>query len=282
MKDIELITKDSKEYPQKLFCMAEPPKLLYAIGNLNLLNSFSIAIVGSRVHSQKGELLTKDLVAKLTLNNICIISGMAIGIDSIAHKTCIENSGNTIAILGGGFDLYKNKTIFKKILENNGLVLSEYLPNTPAFKHHFIRRNEIIAGLADGVIVTEGKLNSGTLITAKHALNLKKELYTFPGDISDKNLSGNNYLLTLGAKCILSFEDLLKYFPNFTSEISLPPQIPEEYAEIYNALSLEPIHINTLSKKLNLPVQNLKSVLTLMEMDGFVKKLPNENYIYNS
>lgn len=281
MSEIKLITKDSKEYPQKLFCMSEPPKLLYAIGNLNLLNSFSIAVVGSRVHTSKGEILTKDLVSKLTLNNICIISGMAIGIDSIAHKTCIENGGKTIAILGGGFDFYKNKTIFKKIIQNDGLILSEYFHDIPSFKYHFARRNEIIAALADGVIVTEGKLNSGTLITAKHALNLKKELYTFPGDISDKNLSGNNYLLTIGAKCILSFEDLLKYFPNFTSKVSLPPQIPEEYTEIYNVLSSNPIQINILSKKLNLSVQNLKSTLTLMEMDGFVKKLPNENYICN-
>lgn len=281
MSEIKLITKDSKEYPQKLFCMAEPPKLLYATGNLNLLNSFSIAVVGSRVHTSKGEILTKDLIAKLTLNNICIISGMAIGIDLIAHKACIENGGKTIAILGGGFDFYKNKTIFKKIIQNDGLILSEYSHETPSFKYHFARRNEIIAALADGVIVTEGKLNSGTLITAKHAINLKKDLYTFPGDISDKNLAGNNYLLTIGAKCILSFEDLIKYFPNFTSEVSVPPQIPEEYTEIYNALSSNPIQINILSKKLNLSVQNLKSTLTLMEMDGFVKKLPNENYICN-
>lgn len=281
MNEIKLITKNSTDYPQKLFCMSEPPDILFALGNISLLNSFSIAVVGSRIHTLKGKILAENIVSELTINNTCIISGMAKGIDSISHQTCIENGGKTIAILGGGFNQFKNKSIFKKILENDGLILSEYFPDTPSLKHHFIRRNEIIAGLADGTIVVEGKEKSGTLITATHTLNLKKNLFTFPGDLYDNNFSGNNLLLTQGANCILSYNDLAKYYPNLTSKISVDTTIPKEYLKIYNALGTKPIQINILAQKLKTSIQLLKSDLTLMEMDGFIKKLPNENYIKN-
>lgn len=279
MNKIKLITKESKLYPKKLLCMSEPPDLLFAIGNTNLLNTFSIAVVGSRIHSLKGQNLAENIVKELTNQNVCIISGMANGIDNISHQTCIENDGQTVAILGGGLNLFKNKNIFKKILENNGLILSEYFPDTPSFKFHFIRRNEIIAALSDGVIVVEGKLNSGTLITATHALNLKKKLFTFPGDLYDTNFSGNNFLLTQGANCILSFADLKKYYPDLNFDTSNKINVPKEYLHIYNILSSKPMQINVLAKTLQIPIQTLKSNLVLMEMDGFVKKLPNENYM---
>lgn len=279
MNKIKLITKESKLYPKKLLCMSEPPDLLFAIGNTNLLNTFSIAVVGSRIHSLKGQNLAENIVKELTNQSVCIISGMANGIDNISHKICIENGGQTVAILGGGFNLFKNKNIFKKILENNGLILSEYFPDTPSFKFHFIRRNEIIAALADGVIVVEGKLNSGTLITANHALNLKKKLFTFPGDLYDTNFSGNNFLLTQGANCILGFADLKKYYPNINFNTPDKINVPKEYLHIYNVLSSKPMQINVLAKTLKIPIQTLKSNLVLMEMDGLVKKLPNENYM---
>lgn len=278
MNEIKLITKDSKIYPTKLLCMSKPPELLFAMGNTDLLNVFSIAVVGSRIYTLKGKDLAETIVSELTNYGSCIISGMANGIDSISHKTCIENHGKTIAVLGGGFNLFKNKTIFKKILENNGLILSEYFPDTPSFKFHFIRRNEIIAALADGVIVVESKINSGTLITATHALKLKKNLFTFPADLYDDNFSGNNFLLTQGAHCILNFNDLKKFYPNLSLNAQNKINVPKEYLQIYNVLSSKPIQINILAKAIKIPIPTLKSNLALMEMDGLVKKLPNENY----
>ena len=282
MNQIKLIYKNNPLYPKKFLKLKQPPDILFAIGNLNLLNSFSIAIVGARNATLNSQLLTKDLSKELTNRNITIISGMATGIDSIAHEACLEVKGNTIAILGNGFDISRRQKIFNKILINNGLILSEYFPDIPALKYHFPRRNELITALSDGVVAVEVHEKSGTLITAKKALSHGKPLFTFPGDVNDNNYKGNNFLLTNGAKCILSYKDIIKYYPdkNFKiKSIGAKLNVPEEYLDIYSALSKFPQSINTLSTTLNQPLQELQYKLMLMELENLAIKLPNNCYI---
>lgn len=278
---MKIISIEDYNYPQKLFKLKNPPEILFYEGNISLLNTFTIAVVGSRKFSFEGKCITENLVNELAIRNITILSGMAIGIDSISHQSCINANGKTIAVLGCGLLESKQKKIYKKILESDGLILSEYFPDTPAYKYNFARRNELVVALSDGVVVTEAKIGSGTLITAKQALLQEKPLFTFPADLNDERHEGNNFILSQGAKCILSYSDILKFYPelNFSeNKSSIKPNIPKEYTEIYNQIKSTPISISTLSQKLNIPFSELQSKLTLLELDGYISKLPNGNF----
>lgn len=159
-----------------------------------------------------------------------------------------------------------------------GLIISEYLPDVPAYKYNFPQRNKLIASISDGTIVTQARENSGSLITANHALTLQKPLFTFPWNIDNENYKGNNLLLTQGAKCILSYKDILKNYPNFKikKETNIPiSNIPKEYKAIYNVLTTIPIQINMLSQKTNIQINELQYKLTLMEIEDLVLREPN-------
>ncbi len=282
MKDIQLISKLCSKYPKKLLSLENSPDVIYAVGNLNLLDTFSLAVVGSRACTMEARALTEKLVKELATLGITIISGMANGIDSLAHETALSCGGNTIAILGSGFDVANGKKIFKKILDGDGLILSEYSPTVPALKYHFPQRNSLISGLSDGVIITEARKNSGTLLTAQHALNQHKPLFTFPWNIDNENYYGNNFILTKGARGILSYKDIIDFYP----ELNLPTlekisqkTIPEEYKDIYKTLKNTPIPLEVLAQKTNIPLRNLQSTLTFMELDGYIKKMPSNSYI---
>ena len=212
MKKIALISKLCDKYPQKLLNIEDSPDMLFAIGNLDLLNTFSLSIIGSRNCNQEAKILTKNLVKDLVENNVTIISGMARGIDTVAHESAIDAGGKTIAIIGCGFIYAEDKKIFNKILENDGLIITEYYPDVPPNRFTFPRRNRLIAGISDGVIITQARENSGTLITAKYANEMKKNIFSFPWNIDNENYYGNNLLLSNNAKCILSYKDILKHY----------------------------------------------------------------------
>lgn len=277
MKPIQLISKSCSDYPQKLSLISESPEIIFAIGNISLLNTFSLAIVGSRNCTFDAKNFTENLVKDLVSQNITIVSGMARGIDTIAHKTCIESGGKTIAILGCGFIHVERQKIFNEILKNDGLIISEYFPDTPPFRFNFPRRNALISGISDGIIVTQAREDSGSLITAKCAIEQNKPLFTFPYNIDNENYTGNNLLLTKGANCIISYKDILKKFSNFKiiSNKNIPIKIPVEYRQIYYSLSSSPISINLISQKTTIPINELQYKLTLMELENFVLKHPN-------
>lgn len=181
-KEIQVITIQDKNYPKNLFELKNPPEKLYAIGNIALLNEFSLAIVGARKCEEESSNLATRLAENFAKLGITTISGLAIGIDTAAHKGTLNSSGKTIAVLGSGFnELYPkcNKELFEKIVDNNGLVISEYEPNTPPLKPNFVNRNRIIAALSSGVIVIEASEKSGSISTAKVAMNLKKNCLLF-------------------------------------------------------------------------------------------------------
>ncbi len=286
---MQLITINDDTYPQKLLSIHNPPPQLYVEGNEKLLNNTSIAIVGSRKFTNYGEKYTKEFASVLSANNICIVSGLALGIDSIAHQNSMMNIGKTIAVIGSGFNnIYppENANLVKQILENNGCVISEYSPEMPADMSNFPKRNRIIVGLSSGVLVTEAAQRSGSTLTGNLALKENKKVFCLPRNIEELKGIGTNMLIQKGAKLVLHPNDILKDLEieplniNYTESISIAPTfIPNEYKEIYNFLSNTPINVNTLSRKTTLSINELSSKLTMMEIEGYIKSLPCNEYV---
>lgn len=292
MKNIKIISKSSPYYPKRFSVLTPSPESIFAIGNLDLLNTFIIGVVGARACTTESILLTKQLVTELANRGITILSGMADGIDTIAHETCLSLHGNTIAIIGSGFQIAEKRKIFSSILDNNGLILSEYFPDMPAFRYNFPRRNRLLVGLSQSIVAVETHLKSGTMITAKEALVQKVPLFTFPGGIHDNKFSGNNLLLTKGAICINSYEDVIrhlkKFFPNHNfkniktiSRNTRTKVIPQKFQTLYSVLDKSSKSINEIAKELSLSIQEIQSTLTIMELENYAIKLKNNCYIKN-
>lgn len=211
-EDIKLITMMNREYPKNLQRIYDKPILLYAKGNIKLLNSLKkISIIGSRNCSEYGKIVTQKLSYMLAKEDYTIVSGMAKGIDSYAHKGALTAQGNTIAILGSGVNyIYpeENKRIYDKILEKNGLILSEYGIDTKPIPEYFPARNRIISGISDKILITEASKKSGTMITASFAIEQGKTVYAVPGNITSIRSEGTNELIKDGAILVNSLEDI--------------------------------------------------------------------------
>ncbi len=213
--NIELIHIYDKYYPEKLKTIYDKPIVLYIKGNKSILNKFSLAIIGCRDHTKYGEIVAKNISYEISKNNIVTISGLARGIDSIAHKETLKAKGKTIAVIGSGVDnIYpeENKELAKEIIKNGGTIISEYVVGTKAQKMNFPARNRIISGMSNGVVVIEAKKKSGTMITVDFALEQGKEVFAVPGNILSKNSEGTNELIKQGAKLVTNVEDILEEF----------------------------------------------------------------------
>lgn len=211
--NIEIITIKDKEYPDKLKVIYDPPIVLYIKGNKNILNEKSVAIVGCRLCTKYGENIAKKLSYNLSFNNINVISGLAKGIDSFAHKGSLSANGKTIAVVGCGLDrVYpeENRTLFNEIIKRHGAIISEYIIGTKPVAKNFPKRNRIISGLSNGVVVVEAREKSGTLITVDFALEQGKTIYAVPGNIDNPNAYGTNELIKQGAKVVNSVQDILE------------------------------------------------------------------------
>lgn len=208
------INMNSKYYPERLRNIDSPPKELYCLGNLELLNyKNNIAMIGSRNCSSYGERAAKDFAYNLAREEVCIVSGLAKGIDSFSHIGALKARGKTIAVLGSGLDnIYpkENIKLIEEIIKNNGLVISEYPLGTKPLKYHFPARNRIISGLSDSILVVEARKNSGTNITVDFALEQGKDVFVIPGNIYSKTSDGTNFMIAEGAIPVLSYEDILK------------------------------------------------------------------------
>lgn len=211
-ENIKLITIMDKEYPKKLHRIYDKPILLYAKGNTKLLKSLKkISIIGSRNCSEYGKMVTQKLSYMLAKKDYTIVSGMAKGIDSYAHKGTLTAKGNTIAILGSGVNyIYpeENKRLYNKILEQNGLILSEYGIDTKPISEYFPARNRLISGISDKILITEASRKSGTMITANFAIEQGKTVYAVPGNITSTRSEGTNELIKDGAILVNSLEDI--------------------------------------------------------------------------
>ena len=284
MKKIELIKNSDKEFPQELLSIKDPPKELYIIGNKKLLNKKSIAIVGTRNCTKYGAECAKKIAKDISKKEICIISGMALGIDTFAHSEAIKQNGNTIAVLGCGFDyIYpeENIELFNKIIENNGLVISEYPPKTKAILSKFPYRNRIISGLSMGVLVVEATLGrSGSLVTARYAKEQNKKIFSVPGNINLKTSKGTNWLIKEGAKLVTCAEDILTEFNIKTESIEeTEVQIEPEYIELYNQITYMPVNINIIAKKCKTNISKISQQLLMMELKGYIKSMPGNEYV---
>lgn len=209
--DCEYITLINEKYPSRLKHIYKPPFVLFYKGNIDLINSpkKTIGVVGSRKCSKYGCFVTEKLVKELTKENVIIVSGLASGVDSIAHSSCLLGSGDTIAVLGNGVNIFypsENQELQEEIA-NKGLLVSEYPPGISAEKENFPKRNRIIAGLSDGILVSEAKYRSGSMITVTRGLELGKEIFCVPDCIC--NESGCNKLIKEGAKLVECANDIL-------------------------------------------------------------------------
>ena len=206
------LTQDDKYYPDKLKQIYDPPKELYCFGDIRLLSEPSIAIVGTRYASSYGRRSAHELSHELSTRGITIISGLAHGVDTFAHEAAYKNVGKTIAVLGSGLDVIypkESEELYKSIIKSGGLVVSEFPLGTKPEKDNFPRRNRIISGLSDGVVVVEAKKRSGALITADFALEQGKTVFAVPGNIDSPYSEGTNHLIKEGAVPVTSYLDIL-------------------------------------------------------------------------
>lgn len=284
MSKYKIIKMTDKKYPKKLLEINDAPKELYLMGNDKLLNKDSIAIVGSRECTPYGAKYAKEFAKKMSKKDICIVSGMAIGIDTAAHRGAVKEIGGTIAVLGAGFNnIYpeENIELFNQIIENNGLIISEYSPNTKVDLSRFPHRNRIISGLSMGVLVVEAKYRSGSTVTARYAKQQNRKVFCIPSNIDLKTGVGTNKLIQEGAKLVISSEDILQEFNilSESTEILKEITVEEEYKEIYDEISYMPTNINIIAKKCSLSISKVTQKLLIMEIKGYIKSMPGNEYV---
>ena len=282
-----VIELKNKLYPKILKNIKKAPKKLYINGNLDILNSNCIAIVGSRKNTKYGEKWCKKFAQEFIKYNLTIVSGMALGIDKIAHKTAIRNGGKTIAVLPSGLEnIYpeENLELYNEIILNGGCVISEYEPKINASSKNFLERNRIVSGLSLGTVVIEAAYRSGTSVTAKIAKEQGRDVFCIPGSLDNPKSIGTNNLIKEFAKIVTSPKDVINNY-NFLHKIEVnsntlvEEQIPEEYKKIYSLITDIPININDIAKKSLLELREVSSKLTMLELDGKVVKLPGNMYI---
>ena len=270
-----------KEYPNKLLKIREYPQKLYYLGNVELLNNKKIvAIVGSRKCSEYGRKYARYFAKELSKRNICIISGLAIGIDAAAHDGAVTEEGRTIAVLGGGLQhIYptSNLWLFNRILENNGLIITEHSDEEETLLEGFPKRNRIITGIADAVLVVEANHRSGSKVSAEYAFKQGKKVYCIPRGLDEKNNSGIIELIENGAKIVSSPSKLIKDLygekidvKNRTDEKNKKIKtIPVQYEKAYSILK-EELSREEIALKLNNSIREVNILLTHMEMEGFI------------
>lgn len=275
-------------YPEQLRKIKNPPSRLYAIGNVELLKEFGIAVVGSRKNTQYGERMCKTFVKDLVNYNINIISGLAEGIDSIAHITCLKNSGKTIAVLPSGIgNIYpaKHRELANEILMNGGLILSEYEENIKADSEKFLERNRIVAGLAKGTLVIEGGIRSGTSVTARYTMEDENPVFCIPSSIENsKGITPNN-LIKKGGHLVTEIEDILACFPDikFVSRIKkkvdICIEVPENLRDIYKVIDCTPKDSDEIARVLKKPISEVNYKLMLLQLEDKIVELPGKRYV---
>lgn len=269
------------QYPDTLRRIKNPPKQLYLEGNIELLNKNSIAIIGSRNCSENGKILAKKFAKELVEQGLTIISGMAKGIDSHAHIETLNNKGNTIAVLGNGFNNIfpkENINLYRKIIESNGLIISEYPPNVKAKSEFFLERNRIVSGLSIGILVIEAAYRSGTSVTARIAKEQGKKIFVLPHEIGDIHGVGTNNLIRKGATLVTSTKEIIKEYDFLKyKKISKKENLKIEFKtieekQVYLLLKSKITNMNIISDKLQLPINKINEILFMLELHGYIKK----------
>ncbi|MBT4917164.1 DNA-protecting protein DprA [Candidatus Peregrinibacteria bacterium] len=282
--EYKIIKPTQQEYPNILKQIHKPPAKLYYKGHLDVLDLTCIAIVGTRKYSEYGEYVTRKIIEELSLYKVAIVSGLAKGIDTIAHKTCLETNTPTIAVLGSGINnIYpqENKKLAEKIQES-GLTISEHPDLTAPIKHHFPQRNRVISGISIATLVVEAPEKSGALITARFALEQNREVFTTPGDIDRINSKGPLNLIQRGAAFPVSsgheIIETLSLQPSLPSIFSpknkekTTSALTENEEQILLTLSkTRGLLIDQIYSKIELPLQQLLTTISLLEIKSLIK-----------
>ena len=284
MEDIQEISINDKSYPELLKKIPDAPKVLYYRGSLPK-NENCFGIVGTRRPSLYGQQATLQITGELVDAGLVIVSGMAPGIDTFAHKICIEKKKITIAVLGTGLDeksIYpqQNLELSRKIIENHGCLISELPPGTHGSVFSFPKRNRIISALSLGVLVVEAKQKSGSLITANYAIKQKKKLFAVPGQIFSLNSQGPNKLIKEGATLVESSKDILDVLGVEAEKVSQKIFASENMQEqlIFAALKEEALYIDKIIEKTKLNASLVVTSLALMEISGKIRNLGGNVY----
>lgn len=288
-ENIRMITLESPAYPPLLKESANPPYIIYIKGDSSILEEAApiISIVGSRKNTSYGAQAAETLARDLANSGIIVVSGMALGIDTFAHRGALAAGGKTIAVLGNSLDdksIYpKNNFNLSRDIMGCGLLMSDYPIETSAGPLTFPARNRIIAGLSLGTIVVEAGEKSGALITAAQALENNREVFAVPGSVFSSQSFGTNSLLRQGAKIATSVKDILEELNlgKNSEAIRVIEKIPEteEEKKILNILSHEPLHIDNISKISKLGTATVAGTLAVMEIKGWTKNIGGQNYI---
>ncbi len=286
-EDMRMITEEDPEYPRLLKEIPDHPYIIYMRGEIDL-NRPMISIVGSRKHTEYGSRVAYAFARDLAKAGITVVSGMALGIDSIVHRGALDGGGQTIAVLGDSLDdrnIYpRNNFNLSREIIASGCLLSDYPIETPASTPGvFPARNRIVAGLSMGTLVVEAGEKSGTLITSQLALDYNRDVFTVPGSIFSPQSIGTNKLAKQGAKIVTSVKDILEEL-RLEEVSSIKPKearIPESNEEkiLLEILSADPLHIDKLSKLSKLSSSGVASTLAMMEIKGWVRNIGGQNYI---
>ena len=280
---IKCITIESELYPESLKNINQPPILLFAKGDLSLLNKTGIAVVGTRNPTSYGKNVTEEYAKFFAENNIVVISGLATGVDKISHETALRVNGKTIAVLAGGFNkIYPptNTNLAKEIVEK-GLVITEYPPDVIPTKYSFPFRNRIIAGLSEAVVLTETALKSGSFHTKNFAIEQGKNVYAIPCNINNARTEGNNQLIKFSQALITTnpedvFKSLGLALKKTQKEEKIISSEPEQI--ILKVLSDGEKNIEELQFETKLELKSLNSCLTMLQIRGLIKKLPGNQF----
>ena len=282
---VSVLTWEDEAYPKLLKTIYNPPIVLYIRGQLTAQDDWALAVVGTRRATVYGKECTRTLVRGLVENKLTIVSGLAYGIDTEAHRTAVEVGGRTIAVLGSGVDVIypaENRKLSQAIIEQ-GSVISEYPLGTKPEGGNFPYRNRIISGLSLGTLIVEGAIQSGARITADNALEQGREVFAVPGSILSKGSAGPNYLIKNGAVMVTHVNDILEELNlmMIAQQTEARSIIPENDVEaiLLAQLSAEPLHVDDLGAATHLSAAEIASTLTIMELKGIVRQVGGMNYI---
>ena len=280
-----VLTLDDPDYPRLLREIPDPPPVLYLRGTIKPEDEWAVAVVGTRRVTAYGRQATARLAGDLARAGVCIVSGLAKGVDTLAHRAALEAGGRTIAVLGNGLDqVYppENAALAQEIAARGALV-SEFPPGVPPDAQNFPRRNRVISGLARATLVVEASPISGALITAERALEQGRDVFAVPGSIFSPQSEGPNTLIRDGARPVLTANDLLEelHFGSIAEQKAMRETLPadETEAALLRLIGAEPVHLDELGRAAGLPIAAVSSALTMLELKGLVRQVGSLQYV---
>ena len=284
--NVRAITWDDPEYPSRLKEIYDPPPVLFIKGTLLPEDQRAVTIVGTRRATAYGRETTAHLSADLARASVTIVSGLARGIDAIAHRTALEAGGRTIAVVANGLDIIyppEHTSLAAQIVEH-GAVVSEHPLGTRPEARQFPRRNRIMSGMTPGTLVVEAPVGSGAILTVRHALEQDREVFCVPGSIFSPNSMGTNLLIQEGAKLVLDYRDILEELniSDIGEQLSMQALlVPTDETEetLLRHIAYEPVHIDEVGRHSGLPMTTVSSTLAMMELKGYVKQVGGMNYV---